>query len=69
MSFYIKLSKLLLGPGSNASKALDKYETELKNNPEFKVLRDNIDKAQQDLEDTVKDYCKRWPDSPLCKDR
>jgi hypothetical protein len=64
MSFYMKLAKLLLG--KKYGKALDKY-VELKKNPEFNVLMGNLEKSQQELEDTVKDYCKRWPDSPLCK--
>lgn len=66
-SFYMKLAKLLLGP--KYSRALDKYETELKDNAEFNVLMNDLEKKQQELEDTVKNYCKRWPDSPLCKKR
>ena len=63
-SFYMKLAKLLLGPKYRP--ALDKYERELANNNEFKALMGDIEKQQQQLEDTVKNYCKRWPDSPLC---
>lgn len=64
-SFYMKLAKLLLGP--KYSKALDKYESDFRNDAEFKVLIDDMGKKQQELEDMVKNHCKRWPDSPLCQ--
>lgn len=64
MSFYMKLAKLLLG--KKHGKALDKY-VELKKDPKFNFLMGNLEKSQQELEDTVKDYCIRWPDSALCK--
>ena len=64
-SFYMKLAKLLLGP--KYSKSLDKYESDLKDNAEFRVLMSDIEKKQQELQDTIRNHCKRYPDSALCK--
>ena len=41
-------------------------EKDLKNDPEFKVLLDDMSKKQEELDTMVKNHCKRWPDSPLC---
>jgi|688.fasta_scaffold888304_2 hypothetical protein len=67
MGFYMKLAKFLLGPKYRS--ALNKYESDFKNDPEFKVLLDDMDKKQQELEDMVKNHCKRWPTSALCKQK
>ena len=64
MSFSMKLAKLLLG--KKYGKALDKY-IELKKNPEFNVLMSDLEKKQEELRDTIRDHCKRYPNSALCK--
>jgi transcription termination factor NusB len=63
-SFFLKLAKMLISPKYRP--ALEKYEKDLKNDPEFKVLLDDMSKKQEELDAMVKNHCKRWPDSPLC---
>jgi hypothetical protein len=64
-SFFMKLAKLLIAPKYRPQ--LDKYESELKNNGEFQSLVHTLDKTQEDLNIMVKDFCKRYPTSSLCK--
>lgn len=64
-SFFLKLAKMLISPKYRS--ALDKYEKDLKDDPEFKVLIDDMSKKQAELDNMVKNHCKRWPDSPLCR--
>ena len=64
-SFFMKLAKLLIAPKYRTH--LDKYENELKNNGEFREIIHTISKTQEDLNIMIKDFCKRYPTSALCK--